>query len=290
MDQAPAPEQERDAPRQPDTSAAAARAGTGPYPAVVGREPTLPTHTIYRPQALDPFGTRVRPPIVAWGNGGCTRSSFPFRSFLLEVASHGFLVVAIGQADALGPDPGVGRTQPAQLLDGIDWALAEQTRPASRYAGKLATDRIAVMGQSCGGLQALAVSPDPRITTSVIWNSGLLTDPLPPHLPMPQVDKAVLERLHASIAYVLGGVADSAYANALDDVARIDRVPLFFGSLDVGHGGTFAEPNGGEYARVGVAWLQWRLLDDQAAGALFAGAACGLCRDPRWQVIKKQLP
>ena len=175
-------------------------------------------------------------------------------------------------------------------MDAIDWAIAEHTRRESSYAGKISTDKIAVMGQSCGGLQALAVSPDPRITTSVIWNSGVLTAPPPPGLPMPPLDKEVLQRLHAPTAYFLGGVDDVAYANAMDDVARIDGVPLFFGSIDVGHGGTFAEPYGGEFGRVGAAWLKWRLLDDQAAGALFAGPACGLCTNPRWQVIKKQLP
>jgi len=30
------------------------------------------------------------------------------------------------------------------------------------------------MGQSCGGVQALDVSKDPRVTTSLIWNSGVL--------------------------------------------------------------------------------------------------------------------
>ena len=281
MDQSLGSERRRDARQQRDTHPEAAPAGTGPYPAVVAGDPTLPTHTIYRPQTLDPFGAGARLPIVAWGNGGCANSSFPFRNFLLEIASHGFLVVAIGLAHDLGPEPGVGRTQPAQLLDAIDWAIAEHSRPESSYAGKLATEKIAVMGQSCGGLQALAVSPDPRITTSVIWNSDLLTAPPPAHLPMPHVDKAVLQRLHAPVAYFLGGV---------DDVARIDRVPLFFGSMDVGHGGTFAEPNGGEFGRVGVAWLKWRLLDDQSSGALFAGPSCSLCTDLRWQVIKKQLP
>lgn len=290
MDRSQATESE-DAPLQhPDTGSNGATAGTGPYSAILEGDPTLPTHTIYRPQLLDPFGrTTAKLPIVVWGNGGCANSSFPFRNFLLEIASHGFLVVAIGQADDLGPDPGVGRTRSSQLLDAVDWAIVEQERPQSPYAGKLDIEKIAVMGMSCGGLQALAVSPDPRITTSVIWNSGLLTTPPPPHLPMPDVAKSVLERLHAPIAYFLGGVEDIAYANAMDDVALIDRVPLFFGSIDVGHGGTFSEPNGGEFGQVGVAWLKWRLLDDQEAGTLFAGANCGLSSDPRWQVIKKQM-
>lgn len=289
MDQSRSSKSRREALHWPDTHPEAGMAGTGPYPAIAEGDPTLPTHTIYRPQLLDAFGTGVRLPIVAWGNGGCANTSFPWRNFLLEIASHGFLVVAIGLAHDLTADPGLGRTQPSQLLDAIDWAIAEHSRPESIYAGKLATDMIAVIGQSCGGLQALAVSPDARITTSVIWNSGLFTAPPPPDRQVPHVDKAVLQRLHAPVAYFLGGVQDIAYANAMDDVARIEHVPLFFGSIDVGHGGTFEEPNGGEFGRVGVAWLQWQLMDDQTAGALFAGTDCGLSTDPRWQVIKKQM-
>jgi hypothetical protein len=290
MDQLPSAERSHDARERPDTSQGGAGAGTGPYPAIVEGDPSLPTHTIYRPQDLDAFGANARLPIVAWGNGGCANSSLPFRPFLLEIASYGFLVVALGAARELESEPVFSSTEAVQLLDAINWASTEHTRPESRYAGKLAADKIAVMGQSCGGLQALAVSPDPRITTSVIWNSGVLTAPPPPHIKVPVVEKSVLEQLHAPIAYFLGGVEDIAYANAMDDVARIDRVPLFFGSIDVGHGGTFAEPNGGEFGRIGVAWLRWRLMEDQSAGALFAGADCGLCTDVRWQVIKKQLP
>src|SRR3712207_2062369 len=102
------------------------------------RSTLFPYTTLFRsPQTLDAFGDGARLPIVAWGNGGCMNSSFPFRNFLLEIASHGFLVVAIGLAHDLGTDPGVGRTKPSQLLDGIDWAIAEHTRPWSRYVGKL---------------------------------------------------------------------------------------------------------------------------------------------------------
>jgi hypothetical protein len=32
---------------------------------------------------------------------------------------------------------------------------------------------------------------------------------------------------------------DIAHPNASDDVARIGHVPVFFGELPVGHGGTF---------------------------------------------------
>lgn len=168
MEQTPAAQPDDAVRANSDNHSAAATAGTGPYPAIVEGDLSLPTHTIYRPHDLDSFGATARLPIVAWGNGGCANSSQPFRPFLLEIASYGFLVIALGDARELEHEPVFSSTQASQLLDAIDWAIAEHARPESRYAGKLAPDKIAVMGQSCGGLQALAVSPDPRITTSVV--------------------------------------------------------------------------------------------------------------------------
>ena len=104
MDQWLSEESGREALQRSDIRPEVEATGTGPYPAIVEADPTLATHTIYRPQALDIFGTTLRLPIVAWGNGGCTNSSFPFRNFLLEIASHGFLVVAIGLAQISPPN------------------------------------------------------------------------------------------------------------------------------------------------------------------------------------------
>src|SRR5690606_6527069 len=81
-----------------------------------------------------------------------------------------------------------------------------------------------------------------------------------------------------------------AHENALDDVARIDHVPVFFGALPVGHGGTFSQPNGGEWARVSTRWLDWQLKDDADASWDFAGDDCRLCADERWTVEQKQMP
>ena len=72
--------------------------------------------------------------------------------------------------------------------------------------------------------------------------------------------------------YLTGGPSDVAHPNASDDVARIDRVPVFFGSLPVGHGGTFSAPNGGDRAQVSARWLDWQLKADADAGREFAGA------------------
>src|SRR5579871_742729 len=66
--------------------------GTGPFPAVMEQDPSLPTHTIYRPKDMAALhGQKL--PIVAWGEGGCANNGTAYRNFLGEIASHGFLVI-----------------------------------------------------------------------------------------------------------------------------------------------------------------------------------------------------
>ena len=161
---------------------------------------------------------------------------------------------------------------------------------SSRFYNKLDTTRIAVMGQSCGGLQALAVSHDPRITTTVVWNSGAL----PPGSSSPALkqsagNKDSLNRLHGPVAYFIGGPTDVAYPNAEDDFARISKVPVFKANLNVGHGGTYRQPGGGRFGEVAVAWLDYQLKGSAEAAKWFVGVDCRLCTDPLWAVEKKGL-
>jgi hypothetical protein len=44
----------------------------GPYAITIEADPSLPTHTIYRPADLSTF--RGDLPIVAWGNGACSNA------------------------------------------------------------------------------------------------------------------------------------------------------------------------------------------------------------------------
>ncbi|WP_342671438.1 hypothetical protein [Nonomuraea candida] len=75
----------------------------------------------------------------------------------------------------------------------------------------------------------------------------------------------------------------------MDDWNRLPAgLPAFMGNLDVGHFGTYAQPNGGEFGRVGAAWLKWQLKGDATARAVFVGPACGRCSGP-WQVQRKNL-
>ena len=70
--------------------------GSGPYPAVIEGDSGLPGHTVYRPENLSAFNQKNSLPVVAWGNGACANSSQFYAPFLAEIASRGFLVVAIG--------------------------------------------------------------------------------------------------------------------------------------------------------------------------------------------------
>jgi dienelactone hydrolase len=286
-------------------------------------DPGVPGHTIYRPENLSSFDKKTPLPVVAWGNGGCANSNQFYVPFLAEIASRGFLVVAIGPYSAPGTGPARGGmgggmgggTKSAQLLEALDWATAENQRKDSKYFGKVDPSKFAVFGHSCGGLQALEVSPDPRVSSILVMDSGLFGPGGAPKIPapkagappqegapqgktppagmmmaMPAVGKEVLQKLHSPVIYIIGGEKDIAYPQAIDDFAKINKVPVALANLDVGHGGTYSQPNGGEFGKVAVAWLKWTLKKDEAAGKMFSGPSCDLCKDSSWKFEKKQMP
>ena len=78
---------------------------------ILAGDPSLPTHAIYRPRDLRPFGAKLLMPIVAFGNGGCRNGSGEFRNFLSDLASHGYLIVAIGPAGDAVVAGSEGRTE-----------------------------------------------------------------------------------------------------------------------------------------------------------------------------------
>ena len=263
--------------------------GTGPYSALMISENTLPTHTVFRPKDLSVFGKKNKLPIIAWGNGACANSPWEHVNFLSEVASYGFLVIAIGPMPQEG-QRGSGRSTSSQLTDAINWAIAQNSNKKSQYYKKIDITKIAVSGMSCGGLQTLEIAPDPRVTTAVICNSGILGTPGSGMAGMPSLTKDHLSKLHTPTLYILGGEKDIAYGNGMDDFKRINHVPVFAANMDVGHGGTYRQPHGGEFAKVATAWYKWQLKGDKEAGKMFTGNPCGLAQNPLWKVEKKNMP
>ena len=263
--------------------------GTGPYKALMLTEASLPTHTVFRPKDMSAINEKNKLPIIAWGNGACANSPWEHINFLSEVSSYGFLVVAIGPMPQEG-ERGRGRSTSSQLTDAINWAIAQNGDKNSPYYNKIDVTKIAVSGMSCGGLQTLETAPDPRVTTAVIYNSGIIGTPGGGMAGMPALTKDHLAKLHTPTLYVLGGEKDIAYGNGMDDYKRINHVPVFVANMDVGHGGTYSKPHGGEFSKVATAWYQWQLKGDKEAAKLFTGQQPGLSKDPNWKFEKKNMP
>jgi len=281
--------------KQPDTP------GTGRFPAMKEEVASLPRHVVYRPKDLAALGS-TKLGVVAWGNGGCSDDGASSRFHLLEIASHGYLVIASGQilsgpgAPPREPRPAAPqgqlpppRTKVSDLTDAVDWALAENTRAGSPYFGRIDPAQISYSGWSCGGVQALQVANDRRVKTLVIHNSGVLNNG-PTNMTGISVGKEVLQTLHTPVIYIEGGPKDIAYENGMDDFKRITHVPAAIANLPVGHGGTFNEPNGGAAASVAVSWLNWQLRGDAQSAKRFVGEDCGLCKDAQWSLERKQFP
>lgn len=259
--------------------------GSGQWPAIVEVRSDLPTHTIYRPE--NPPQTPV--PLLIWGNGGCSDNGLSHQNFLREIASHGYLVVSLGHVRGVGTAVDMPEDSDAttvgQMAEAMAWADIVNERDGDPLAGRIDTDRIAIAGHSCGGLQTISFSANPRTDTSMIFNSGVYNQP--GGRSRIRVDKTALEALHAPVAYFTGGPSDVAHPNASDDAARLadsGHIPLFFGWLPVGHGGTFSAENGGAWAEVAVHWLDWQLKGDAASGNWYLGEDCGLCQNSDWTV------
>ena len=252
----------------------------GPYAVEVFTDPGLPTHTVYQPKA--PASARRKLPVVVWGNGGCSNDNRSARDFLTTVASHGFFVIAPGPKEPTGR----GTTKGSVMADALNWAEAESRRGGSPYRGRLDLGRVGLMGYSCGGLQAVENSADPRVKSVVLFDSGTF-DRGTFMNQMSSASKESLKTLHSPVAYFIGGPTDVAYPNAEDDFKRIEGVPVMKANINTGHAGTFAHPGGGWFAEVGSAWLKWTLNGDKAAGSYFKGKSCKLCHDPVWIVERK---
>ncbi|MBQ9357017.1 MAG: alpha/beta hydrolase [Prevotella sp.] len=265
--------------------------GTGPYKAIMKEEPSLEAHTIFAPQDLMPFGPENPLPVLVWGNGACTNSPWEHYKFLSEIASYGFLVVATGYIP-MDDSPYQGpMSTTAQQIESIDWAIAQNGTSSSPYYNKVDVSRICVAGMSCGGLQSLFNCADERISVLMICNSGLFNQQnasqAVPGMPMPPKEK--LQDIHSPVLYLLGGEPDIAYHNGMDDFHRLNHVPAYAANLPVGHGGTYGQPHGGEFAVVARAWLQWQLKDDQQAAQMFRGQENSLSRREGWTLQKNSL-
>jgi hypothetical protein len=169
------------------------------------------------------------------------------------------------------------------LVAYVDWAIAENGKTCSAYYGSLDTTKIAANGFSCGGLMAEGTAADPRLTTWGLNSSGMFS-----------ANQAFYKTVHTPVLIVLGGSGDIAYENGERDYDNISAlgIPSLLFSKALGHGGDLFSKNGGDFAKIDLAWLNWWLKGDETAtgkGAL-VGSGCSYCSDSAWEVKAANLP
>ena len=263
--------------------------GSGPYKAVMTDDAGLPGFTIYRPENISAAAQiEGALPVVLFGNGGCYRSSQPYAKFLTEVASHGYVLMAVGQWRT-DPDPDEAKiwqeddaqntlkTGDAKSLvnKALNWIEQENRKAGSIYYQCVNADNVGAMGYSCGGIQALVMGPlgDKRIKTVVGMNTGAFM----PGSPLDgMLSKSDLQKLSTPIIYMVGGEEDDAAPNGRDDFMRINHVPAVLATYpSVGHLATYQEPNGGAFGKMATAWLDYQLKGDKSRENLFRYSETG---------------
>lgn len=236
---------------------------------------SLPGYTIYRPSdmsaAMEANGGQQLP-VFVFGNGACSHSSKDYIPMLTEVVSNGYIVMAVGEKPGQKEDgphdfTTIGRDD--NLIDAVDWLCRQSADRGSTFYRVIDTGKIAVGGHSCGGAQAARASYDPRITTTLMLNSGM------GDISMAGADTQSLQDMHSPVLYLIGGPDDIAYGNAEIDFGRINHVPVVSANFPVGHGGTYGEERGGVFGDVIVMWLDWQLKGKEDASRFFT--------DPSWR-------
>lgn len=296
--------------------------GSGPFKAIMATDPTLPEHVLYHPQDV---GAGGRWPIVVWANGGCLHAGNRYRGFLTEIASHGMLVISAGRMGhpALEVAPqenpfvarpgGPPRPEPAppidndptapwremnstvdHMRDAMDWAIAENSRQGSAFFGKLNVEAIGAGGSSCGGGLTVRLAGDARLKTIAVLNSGSrLQSRNGRQVGEEQAAqvRARLDAIHTPTLLMTGDEhLDSAYWGGLDTFEYLSAVPVFYAWQEgLTHISTYGQDNGGQTGRIVSDWYAWQLRSDQAAGRMFSGGSCTLCREPGWHVQKKRM-
>lgn len=266
---------------------------TGSYAVEMEYNRDLMTHTLYRPVHLNSL---KKMPVVLMSGPGCDCDGDSFRPFYTELASHGYLVIVAGPPVPAGVRAQMWYNTPEDLQAGLDWIWKENKRKGSAYYNKIDTKKIALFGQSCGGIQCLRLADDPRVKTLVFWNSGsTLMGNVGPTDNTKRIgtDRELMgerdvfqlvQSLKIPIAYFVGDT-DMALRAAEKDFEALDKGPAFFAIRHIpgdSHAGTFREANGGAFGKVALAWLNYIFKKDKTSGRLFQGDPASLSTDKDW--------
>ncbi|KAF1945088.1 hypothetical protein EJ02DRAFT_397213 [Clathrospora elynae] len=244
--------------------AGAKTSGSGPYPAQMTTDSTLPGHTIFAPKT--PPAGNLSLPFIAWGNGACTLNAGDYENLLVEIASYGYVIAADGSPTGSG---GSQQSKVQDMRDSLDWAFANK---AKKY-GNIDLTRVTTAGHSCGGLEAMSTAyHDNRVKRILMFNIAIFQDDR----------RYLLQEIKVPVAYLIGGPKDMGYTTSAKDYALLNAgIPKLRANLDTGHGGTFSAANGGKEGKAAVAYLEWQWRNNETAKAYILNG--GLTKD-NWVV------
>lgn len=214
--------------------------------------------SLFRP--AEPGGGGALHPVITWGNGTFSSPSVYFE-LLDHLASHGFIVIASNSGF-------VGSGQ--EMLEGVDWALAQNDEPTSPLFGVVDVEAVGATGHSQGGGGAINAGTDPRISCTAP------IQPIPGDVANLQGPTLVLSGT-ADVIVPPGGVLTGIFLPAT--VAKV------FALRD---GGTHFDPigDGDGYRGYVTAWFKACLGGNPAAALAFT-APCTLCNNPEWIVLRQ---
>lgn len=261
--------------------AAAAGASLADNNFAVTREAAYGTNNFYtvnRPTDLSAVTFKM--PVIAFGNGGCRHESGALEANMLKyVASRGIVVVQEGAVtgSATGVPTGVS---PKLLTDAITWAEKENARTGAPLAGKLDLTKVAVSGQSCGGIEALLAGADPRVKAVISVNSGFFANGSLGGTP------AELAKLHSPVLFLDGGPSDIATTQSQDNYGRVTVPAVLASQASAGHVGFLIGTYGADAMLALVHFVDYT-LNGNTAGRSFLVDPTGLASKTGWTVKNK---
>ena len=250
----------------PSAFPTAAPGQTGPFATVTERNVGPDgAFTLIRPRDLA-SSSRMHP-LITWGNGTSASPSM-YASLLNRLASHGFVVIASNS-------PNTGSAN--EMIQGIDWVLAQNQTPGSAMSGKIDPERIGATGHSQGGFGTCVATRDLRIKTIV---------PL-------QGFRAPSAKWRGSILAVAGGQDTIVAASGVQSgFGRVTSGPAMYAELKSATHLNWMSGSGGAGAEINeavTAWMRAHLMDDAALRPYFYGSSCRYCTSSAWTVRHKDM-
>ncbi len=225
-----------------------------------------PQFTLFRPKDLTQGG--LCHPLITWGNGtGSTPTMY--KVLLNNLASHGFVVIGSNS-------PNVAQGNPAPMVVGVTWALAQNDDPTSELYHRIDTTHIGATGHSQGAMATSQAATDSHIMTSVPI-CGAMTE----------------KNLHGPAMFFCGGqdtlVGCSGAQNALNAVTTLPGMFAEYVSADHGSWMSFTGNKPSPVETAITAWMRVHLMGDDSLRSWFYGASCKLCTDSAWIITQKNM-